>query len=113
MSASIVQAHRLPAGADGIVRLGLIGAGIQASRTPAMHMAEAAAQGFACDYRLIDLEVLHKGPDALPDLRTPYWICSASALPPSGSVMGLSAWNGKAAMLGLAVASGQLNLANC
>lgn len=68
MSASIVQAHRLPAGADGTVRLGLIGAGIQASRTPAMHMAEAAAQGFACDYRLIDLEVLHKGPDALPDL---------------------------------------------
>lgn len=33
-------------------------------------------------------------PDALPDLRTPYWICSASALPPSGSVMGLGAAGG-------------------
>ncbi len=39
-----------------MVRLGLIGAGIQASKTPAMHMAEAQAQGFALDYQLWDLE---------------------------------------------------------
>lgn len=41
---------------DRPVRLGLIGAGIQASKTPAMHMAEACAQGFALDYQLLDLE---------------------------------------------------------
>ncbi|TCZ53641.1 shikimate dehydrogenase [Roseicella aquatilis] len=48
--------------------LGLIGTGIQLSRTPAMHMREAAAQGVACVYRLIDLTELHLGPEALPDL---------------------------------------------
>lgn len=48
--------------------VGLIGAGIQASRTPAMHEEEAAHQGLRCAYRLIDLE--ERGPDAqaLPDL---------------------------------------------
>lgn len=39
-----------------MVKLGLIGAGIQASKTPAMHMAEARAQGFALDYQLWDLD---------------------------------------------------------
>lgn len=34
---------------------GLIGMDIQGSRSPAMHMDEAAAQGFALVYRLIDL----------------------------------------------------------
>ena len=50
--------------------VGLIGAGIQASRTPAMHEAEAAAQGLRCVYKLIDLEVLGLGADALPNLIT-------------------------------------------
>lgn len=49
-------------------RIGLIGAGIQASRTPAMHEREAAEQGLHCDYRLIDLDLLNVGPNALPDL---------------------------------------------
>jgi shikimate dehydrogenase len=48
--------------------VGLIGAGIQASRTPSMHEHEAAAQGLQCEYRLIDLEKLGVGADALPDL---------------------------------------------
>ncbi len=48
--------------------LGLIGAGIQLSRTPAMHEAEGAAQGLNTLYRLIDLNELGLGPDALPDL---------------------------------------------
>ncbi|MDB5368445.1 MAG: Shikimate dehydrogenase substrate binding domain protein [Roseomonas sp.] len=48
--------------------LGLIGAGIQLSRTPAMHEAEGAAQGFLALYRLIDLDMLGLGPDALPEL---------------------------------------------
>ena len=41
--------------------IGLIGAGIQASRTPSMHEHEAAAQGMKCEYRLIDLEKLRVG----------------------------------------------------
>jgi shikimate dehydrogenase len=48
--------------------LGLIGAGIQLSRTPAMHEAEGAAQGFNTLYRLVDLDVLGLGPEALPEL---------------------------------------------
>ncbi|MFI8480993.1 shikimate dehydrogenase [Pseudomonas sp. NPDC078700] len=47
---------------------GLIGAGIQASRTPAMHEHEADAQGIRCLYRLIDLDTLKLDLNALPDL---------------------------------------------
>lgn len=50
--------------------VGLIGAGIQASRTPALHEAEAAAQGLRCVYKLIDLERLDLGAEALPELIT-------------------------------------------
>jgi shikimate dehydrogenase len=64
------QADRTPSpsGHENAIRLGLIGAGIQASRTPALHMREAAAQGLACDYGLIDLDRLGLGADALPAL---------------------------------------------
>jgi shikimate dehydrogenase len=48
--------------------IGLIGSGIQASRTPAMHMLEASRQGLRYVYKLIDLEKLAPGADALPDL---------------------------------------------
>ena len=48
--------------------VGLIGAGIQASRTPAMHEREGAEQGLRYTYRLIDLEKLDVGAEALPDL---------------------------------------------
>src|SRR5258708_3036081 len=48
--------------------VGLIGAGIQASRTPSMHEHEAAELGLRCEYRLIDLERLQIGAEALPDL---------------------------------------------
>jgi len=50
--------------------IGLIGSGIQASLTPAMHMREAEAQGFRHVYRLIDLTVLGLGSDDLPALLT-------------------------------------------
>jgi shikimate dehydrogenase len=50
--------------------VGLIGAGIQASRTPAMHEREGADQGLLYLYRLIDLRKLGLGADALPDLLT-------------------------------------------
>ena len=38
------------------VQIGLVGCGISKSRTPAMHMEEAKAQGFRCDYRLLDMD---------------------------------------------------------
>ncbi|WP_223877742.1 shikimate dehydrogenase [Histidinibacterium aquaticum] len=38
------------------LRLGLIGRGIRLSRTPRMHEAEAAAQGLACSYELLDTD---------------------------------------------------------
>ena len=47
---------------------GLIGSGIQASRTPALHEREGAAQGLRLIYKLIDLDALRLGPDALGDL---------------------------------------------
>jgi shikimate dehydrogenase len=47
---------------------GLIGAGIQASRTPAMHEREGAEQGLRYIYKLIDLDVLGLGLEALPEL---------------------------------------------
>ena len=50
------------------VLAGLIGAGIQASRTPALHEQEGDAQGLRYLYRLIDLEPLQLTLDALPDL---------------------------------------------
>jgi shikimate dehydrogenase len=48
--------------------IGLIGAGIQASRSPALHEHEGAALGFRYWYRLIDLEALGLGASALPQL---------------------------------------------
>ncbi len=65
---------RLQVAVDGIenrqqnVLLGLIGAGIQRSRTPALQEREAAEQGLKCIYQLIDLELLRLTADALPDL---------------------------------------------
>ena len=47
---------------------GLIGAGIQGSRSPALHEREAEAQGLDCVYSRIDLDVLGVGADALPEL---------------------------------------------
>ncbi|MDZ5432543.1 shikimate dehydrogenase [Pseudomonas fluorescens] len=50
------------------VLAGLIGAGIQASRTPALHEHEGDAQGLRYLYRLIDLDQLQLDSNALPDL---------------------------------------------
>ena len=47
---------------------GLIGAGIQASRTPALHEQEGDAQGLRYLYQLIDLDVLQLNINALPEL---------------------------------------------
>jgi len=48
--------------------VGLIGAGIQRSLTPAMHEEEARCQGLALHYQLIDLDAAGVGVDALPTL---------------------------------------------
>ncbi len=50
------------------VQVGLIGAGIQASRSPHLHESEARAAGFAYSYHLFDLAQLNVGIAALPQL---------------------------------------------
>jgi len=50
------------------VLVGLIGAGIQASRAPALHEREGVEQGIRYVYKLIDLDRLALGQDALPEL---------------------------------------------
>lgn len=51
-----------------LMRVGLIGSGIQRSLTPAMHMAEGSAHGYRYDYELLDLDVLGVGVEQLPQL---------------------------------------------
>lgn len=53
--------------ADSLV-CGLIGSGIQGSRSPALHEAEGAAQGLHYVYKRIDLDELGLGNEALGDL---------------------------------------------
>ena len=50
------------------LKAGLIGAGIQASLTPAMHMTEGAAQGLHYAYELIDLREIDATENDLPRL---------------------------------------------
>jgi shikimate dehydrogenase len=50
--------------------LGLIGSGIQASLSPALHMREGDAQGLRVIYNKIDLDRLALGVEALPELLT-------------------------------------------
>src|SRR5215475_8523129 len=50
------------------LQVGLIGSGIQASRSPHLHECEARASGFVCSYRLFDLAQLDVGVEALPRL---------------------------------------------
>ncbi len=52
------------------VLVGLIGAGIQASRAPALHEREGAEQGLRYVYKLIDLDQLALGQGALVELLT-------------------------------------------
>ena len=50
------------------VLVGLVGAGIQASRSPRLHEREGAEQGLGYEYRLIDLDVLGVDGRALPGI---------------------------------------------
>ncbi len=49
-------------------KAGLIGAGIEASLTPSMHMTEGAAQGLPYEYELIDMNILGATTQDLPQL---------------------------------------------
>lgn len=50
------------------ILVGLIGAGIQQSRSPDMHETEARALGLDLEYRRLDLKAMGVGPEALPDI---------------------------------------------
>lgn len=50
------------------VLVGLLGSGIQMSRTPAMHEAEAAARGIPFVYRLLDTDLMGTPSPSLPDI---------------------------------------------
>lgn len=51
-----------------LMRVGLVGKGIQLSRTPAMHMAEGRAQGLALRYELIDPEAIDRPEPSLAEM---------------------------------------------
>lgn len=59
---------QLPPQAPGKALVGLIGAGIQRSLTPAMHEQEAGHHGLRLHYQLIDLDRAGVGAEALPTL---------------------------------------------
>lgn len=48
--------------------VGLVGSGIQLSRTPSMHMAEAARQGIKYSYQKIDVDSLSGTPPSLAEI---------------------------------------------
>lgn len=62
------------------VLAGLIGYGIQGSRTPAMHEREGDQQGLRYSYKLIDLAQLGLGVEALPELLQATKWCGFSGL---------------------------------
>lgn len=62
----ISQTTTLPPAAT--IQVGLIGSGIQLSRSPALHEAEGRANGLALAYELIDLDRRGVGLSALPAL---------------------------------------------
>jgi shikimate dehydrogenase len=55
------EKNSVDAGSDGLVRAGLIGKGIQLSRTPRMHINEGIRQGLSYSYELLDIE--HTSPE--------------------------------------------------
>lgn len=67
--AQAIAAHGVStAAAHGGVKVGLVGSGIQASRSPALHEVEGAALGLSYSYALLDLDALNFTPGDLPDV---------------------------------------------
>jgi shikimate dehydrogenase len=50
------------------ILVGLVGSGIEHSRSPALHMDEASALGVQLMYRLFDLDLRPRGPGELPGI---------------------------------------------
>lgn len=68
--ADLPSSRFLSRGLGPSVLVGLVGTGIQASRTPALHEREGAEQGLRYIYKLIDLEVLDLDTGALAEILT-------------------------------------------
>lgn len=64
----LVTTHASRMQAQPTVLVGLIGRGIQQSRTPMMHEREAARLGLDCIYILVDFDALSLPDAALPDM---------------------------------------------
>ncbi|MEZ5751290.1 MAG: shikimate dehydrogenase [Paracoccaceae bacterium] len=62
MTGPATMAAQPPQGQISSIRVGLIGAGIGASRTPRMHMDAARALGLVLDYTLVDADELAGAP---------------------------------------------------
>jgi shikimate dehydrogenase len=62
---ALMRGHRLAGQSRPDIRVGLIGRGIQLSRSPAMHEREAGRLGLSCAYLLIDFDVLGLGDEDL------------------------------------------------
>ncbi|MEZ0211674.1 MAG: shikimate dehydrogenase [Xanthobacteraceae bacterium] len=71
----VLRAAAPGSGSGGSVLVGLVGRGIQASRTPAMHMREGARLGFRYVYVLIDFDRL-----GMPDTALGAFVDAAQAL---------------------------------
>lgn len=67
MQAASASSGNIASGARAFV-VGLIGRGIQMSRTPAMHEAEGAARGLSYVYRLLDADAMGTSPPSLTEL---------------------------------------------
>jgi shikimate dehydrogenase len=65
---AVAERAACPAVGERKLLVGLIGAGIQRSLTPAMHEEEARHHGLALHYQLIDLDRTHAGVEVLPTL---------------------------------------------
>ncbi len=65
---AVAERAACPAVGERKLLVGLIGAGIQRSLTPAMHEEEARHHGLALHYQLIDLDRTHAGVEMLPTL---------------------------------------------
>src|SRR4051812_6308826 len=73
---SIRRAKRCITSPPETLHAGLVGAGIAASRSPAMHMGEARALGLDLVYDLFDLDRIETGalPALLADLRKRHYL---------------------------------------
>jgi shikimate dehydrogenase len=68
MTAGQVASEPSAEAAGRAVLAGLVGRGIQASRTPRMHQAEGARLGLRYVYSLFDFDALHLADSALPEV---------------------------------------------